>query len=130
MRPRLNPRQKKPLTIEQLEKRQRKAVQFAETFLHDDVLANELRELTPEQYAERRGISIQNPQRKGVITVANRTSGQTHEEELEQERDEAIELLEEAQEALDDLQDRIDDVLGEYEPEEEEESEQDTGNED
>jgi len=33
-------------------------------------------------------------------------------------------------EELDDLQDRIDDVLGEYEPEEEEESEQDTGNED
>jgi len=125
MRPRRNPRQKKPLTIERVEKRQRKAVQFAQAYLHDDSLADELRELSPQEYAERRGIPIQNPQRREVITVANGTRRQTREQELEEERDEAVELLEEAQETLDDLQDRIDDVLGEYEPEE---SDEDNGN--
>ena len=121
MKPRLNRRQKKPLTIEQVEKRQQKAVQFAETFFHDDALADELRELTPEEYAERRGILIQNPQRREEVTsMADRKPS------IQEQRDEAVDLLEEAQETLDDLQDRIDDVLGEYG---EAEEEADAGNE-
>lgn len=59
-----NPRRKKPLTREQVEKRQVKAVRFAAAVLEDDDLADELESLSPQEYAERKGLLMTNPTRK------------------------------------------------------------------
>jgi hypothetical protein len=64
----INPRRKTALTEDQVAARQDKAVRFARNVLGDDDLANELEELTPAEYAERKGLNFQNPNRKGVKT--------------------------------------------------------------
>jgi hypothetical protein len=52
---------KKRRTLEQVETAQRRAVSAAETLLGDDDLADELEDLSPEEYAERKGFEIINP---------------------------------------------------------------------
>lgn len=59
-----NSRRKKPLTREQVEKRQAKAVKFAADVLEDDDLADELEALSPQEYAERKSLLMTNPTKK------------------------------------------------------------------
>jgi hypothetical protein len=65
-----NPRRSKTLTRQQLARRQTKAVSAAENLLDDPVLAAELEALSVEEYAERKGIRLGNPVRKGVKEMA------------------------------------------------------------
>ena len=59
---------KKYRTFEQTETAQARAVRFAENVLEDSDLADELESLTPEEYADRKGIVITN---QGEMKVAN-----------------------------------------------------------
>jgi enoyl-CoA hydratase/carnithine racemase len=60
-----NPRKRKALTREQVERRQAKAVRFVSDVVGDEDLADELESLTPEEYAQRKGVDlINNPTRK------------------------------------------------------------------
>ena len=59
---------KKYRTFEQTETAQARAVRFAENVLEDSDLADELESLTPEEYADRKGIVIIN---QGEIKVVN-----------------------------------------------------------
>jgi hypothetical protein len=59
---------KKYRTLEQTETAQARAVRFAENVLEDSDLADELESLTPEEYADRKGIVITN---QGEMKVAN-----------------------------------------------------------
>jgi hypothetical protein len=63
-----NPRSK-ALSRDQVEAKQAKAVRFAENVLDDEDKADELAALSPEEYAERRGLRLQNPRGKGVISM-------------------------------------------------------------
>lgn len=63
------PRKKKTLTREQIAKRQNKAVQFLRDVADDPELANEIDDLSVEEYAERKGFEFaSNPskRRKGT----------------------------------------------------------------
>jgi len=55
-------------SLTQVEQTQEKAVRFAHNVLADDDLADELESLSPEEYADRKGLVIRNPQNlKGAI---------------------------------------------------------------
>jgi hypothetical protein len=49
------------VTLEQVEARKRKAVNFARNVLQDDDLADDLESESPESYAERKRLTIRNP---------------------------------------------------------------------
>jgi hypothetical protein len=60
-----NPRQKKALSPEQVEKRQAKAVRFLRDVVDDPDLADEIEDLSVREYAERKGLElINNPTQK------------------------------------------------------------------
>ena len=59
---------KKYRTFEQTETAQARAVRFAQNVLEDSALADEFKSLTPEDYADRKGIVITN---QGETKVAN-----------------------------------------------------------
>lgn len=65
-----NPRQRKELTHEEVERRQEQAVAYAAEFLGDEDLADELESLSVGEYAQRRGFQLTNPGREEVISVA------------------------------------------------------------
>ena len=65
-----NPHREKALTREQVERKQDQAVRAAEDLQDDPALADELAELSTEQYAERKHIQLVNPKRKGVRHMA------------------------------------------------------------
>jgi hypothetical protein len=65
-----NPRKPKSLTREQLAARQAQAVTFTRDVVGDDDLADELESLSLEEYGQRRGIEISNPdQKEGKSTM-------------------------------------------------------------
>ena len=109
----------KTLTRKQLEARKAQAVRFTEDVLDDPDLADELEDLTPEEYAERRRIKISNPKKGGRhMSVPSRR--------------ELLETIKELEEENDDLHDRlgqIGDLAGTEDEEEgdEEEGEPDSG---
>src|SRR5579883_3261229 len=49
------------LTLEEVSRRQKKAVEFTRHVAKDAALADELEALTPEQYAKRKGFRLENP---------------------------------------------------------------------
>jgi hypothetical protein len=112
-----NPRSKKPLPYDKIEKRQAKAVSFARDFLQDDALGDELESLSVEEYADRRGIPIANPSRGEVNTMPREKL-----EDVVSDRDALLDKL-------DDLRDEIDDILGEYDGDEAESGDDDDGGE-
>src|SRR5579864_6445435 len=60
-----NPRKKKALTPEQVEKRQAKAVRFLRDVADDPDRADEIEDLTVREYADRKGFElVNNPTRK------------------------------------------------------------------
>jgi hypothetical protein len=77
---------KKYRTLEQTETAQARAVRFAENVLEDSDLADELESLTPEQYADRKGIVITN---QGEMKVANGNGDPRTKSELLDEIEEA-----------------------------------------
>jgi paraquat-inducible protein B len=62
----VNPGRKKPLTREEVERRQAQAVWFTRDVAGDPDLADEIEGLSVEEYAERKGFPLANPRRKGV----------------------------------------------------------------
>jgi len=62
---------KKYLTREQIETAQARAVRFAENVLEDSDFADDLEALTPEEYADRRGITITDPLERRITNMAN-----------------------------------------------------------
>jgi hypothetical protein len=78
----INPRMGKVLSEDQVADRQEKAVRFAREVLGNDELADELEELTVEEYAERKGFQLNNPNRKGVRKMRNANSVSERRDEL------------------------------------------------
>jgi hypothetical protein len=62
----VNPARKKPLRLEDVERRQAQAVRFTRDVVGDPDLADEIEGLTVEEYAERKGFPLTNPRRKEV----------------------------------------------------------------
>jgi len=95
----------KTLTLEQIESRQRRAVRAAEMLQDDPDLAEEIADLSPLEYAERKHYAVQpNPER---IKKMPRKSMAELEAEIENLQDE----LEEAQAEIEDLKSEKDAVL-------------------
>lgn len=65
-----NSRREKAFTREQVERKQAQAVRAAEDLRDDPALADELAELSVEEYAERKHIQLVNPKRKEVRRMA------------------------------------------------------------
>src|SRR5579864_9477245 len=64
------PRKKKSLTREQVEKRQDKAVQFLRDVADDPDMADEIEDLSVDEYAERKGFElVKNPSRRKRDTM-------------------------------------------------------------
>jgi hypothetical protein len=59
------------VTLEQVEARQRKAVNFARNALQDDDLADSLEDEDPRDYAERERLTISNSPQRRTTNVAN-----------------------------------------------------------
>jgi len=66
---------KKYLTREQTQTAQARAVSFAKNVLEDSNLADDLESLTPEEYADRGGITIANPLERRMTNMANGGNG-------------------------------------------------------
>jgi hypothetical protein len=66
---------KKYRTREQTETAQARAVAFAQNVLDDSDLADDLESLTPEEYADRKGIVITNPLERTPTNMANGNGG-------------------------------------------------------
>ena len=92
---------KKYRTFEQTETAQARAVAFAENVLEDSDLADELESLTPEEYADRKGMVITNPLKRRIPSVAN-GNGRTKQDLLDE--------IDELQQENADLQDQLDAV--------------------
>ncbi len=85
----------KTRTYQQVEAAKRKAELAAENLMEDDDLADEFAEMSVEQYAERKGILIQNPKQERKKNMATKREialqeeleeAQARIEELEEER--------------------------------------------
>jgi hypothetical protein len=110
----------KRLRREQIEGRKEKAARFTETVLGDSERAQEIRDESVEDYAERRKFEITNPNRRA--TMPRKT--------VEDYRDEIADLkgqvseLEEENESLQGQLDEITDIVSPEEESEEEEEEE------
>src|SRR5215831_6049541 len=104
----------KPLTLSQLAARKEKAVRFTRDVLDDPDQADEIEDESLEDYAERKGFQIANPNRRRTAIMPTNKSRADLEAEIS-------DLQEENQE----LQDQLDDIADIVSPDEEEED--DTG---
>lgn len=102
----------KTLTRKQLESRKAKAVRFTRDVLGDDDRADEIESESVENYAERKGIRVVNPEGGGKM------AGQTRRELLER-----VEQLEDENAELQSQLDEITDIVSPGEDEEEDEDE-------
>lgn len=90
----------KTRTYKQVEAAKRRAEQAAEKLMGDDSRASEFADMSVDEYAELRGISIQNP-KKGGTQMASRIQelesqleeANTRIEELETERADVLDAL-------------------------------------
>ena len=106
-------RRPKKMTKEEAEVYQQKAIRGLENLGFDDE-ASDVADLTPEQYAEEKGIQIVNPRRR-TADMANKQELEEQVRELEDENEE--------------LQSRLDEILDIVAPSEEEQDEEDSGEE-
>ncbi len=112
-------RKRRELTREQVAARQGKAVDFLDSVVGDPDLADEIRDLSAEEYAARKGFRIVNPSRKGSeVHVASKQQLEQRIGELEDELETTQEDLERAESTLAEIAERADSAL----PEEEEEA--------
>jgi hypothetical protein len=118
------------VTLEEIEVRQRKAVDFAENVLGDTDLADSLEDEDPRDYAERKHLTISNSSKRRMTTVAN---GDTMtKSELQDSIDAATSILEAAytpEASREDMAAAIGDALnalsGDYDDEEEDQDSDD-----
>jgi hypothetical protein len=81
-----NPRRKKALSSEQVERRQARAVRFLRDVTDDPDLADEIEHLSVAEYAERKGFPLSNPLKKKEISpVKQQEVVRKLKEELRQE---------------------------------------------
>lgn len=90
---------RKVLSREQVEKRQEKAVRFLRDVVGDDEFADEIEGLSTEEYAERKKITLANPQRSDREIIEHALS-QLPDQASHEDRVRAIEKAREALEAL------------------------------
>jgi hypothetical protein len=110
-------------TLEQVEAMQRKAVLFADNVLDDPDLADELEELSPEEYAERKRITVENPHKRTQVVIFNnplKKGKQTM----------ALPTRAELQERIDELEEKLEAIAGLASDEEEEDDEEEDEDED
>jgi hypothetical protein len=81
------------VTLEEIEKRQAKAVAFARNYLKDDDLANRLEDEDPADYASRKHLTISNPalNQRRETKMANDTKA-----DLQDAIDQATQILSDA----------------------------------
>jgi predicted RNase H-like nuclease (RuvC/YqgF family) len=106
----------KRLTAKQVEGRKEKAARFTETMLDDSERAQEIRDESVEDYAERRKFEITNPTRRAIMPRKT----------VEDYRDEVRDLKEQIsglETDNEELQGQLDQIADIASPEEEEESE-------
>ena len=118
------------MTLEQVEKMQPHSAAATRNLLHDDDLADEIEEMTPEEFADWRGIEIiENPppkgKQKGALTMATIR-------ELRAKLREKDEIISDLESENDEMRDTLAEIRGlasedddddSDEPEDEEESE-------
>src|SRR5215831_4489028 len=68
---------KKHRTREQTETAQARAVRFAENVLEDSDKADQIESLTPEEYVDRRGITITNPLERRITNMVGNGNNMT-----------------------------------------------------
>jgi predicted RNase H-like nuclease (RuvC/YqgF family) len=112
----------KRLTRHQIQGRKEKAVRFLETVLGDPERAQQVRDESIEEYAERRKFEIANPRSKRM--AKRRKTAPELEAEIDDLKDQVSEL-EEENEALAGQLDEIQEILEPEEEEEEEDQDQD-----
>ena len=106
----------KAKTLEQLEQMRQKAVRFLRDVVGDDDKAEEFNEMTPEEYAEHKGVEIAaNPKRRRMPTSSRPTRA---------ELEERIEDLEQENAELNDKLDSIVDIAGSSDEEDGDEEEE------
>ena len=105
----------KALTRDQVEGRKEKAARFTETVLRDPDRADEIRDESVEDYAERRKFQIINPRRP---SMAHKSP-----EELREEISNLKEQIRDLEEQNQDLEDRLAEIADISSPDEEEEEE-------
>lgn len=104
----------KRLSRDQIRGRQEQAVRFTETVLGDPERAQEIRDESIEEYAQRRKFEIANPRR--VIMAKRRKTVA----ELEAENDDLRDQVEDLESTNQELEDQLDAVADIVSPEEEE----------
>jgi len=105
---------RKELTRDEVAARQAKAVRFVEDVVGDADLADEIADLSTDEYAARKGFTIVNPLIKGGRkSMATKRELQERVEELEDELEDAQEDLEQAETALAEIADKADSALEE-----------------
>jgi predicted RNase H-like nuclease (RuvC/YqgF family) len=106
----------KRLTREQVEGRKEKAARFTEVVLGDSDRADDIRDESIEDYAERRRFEITNPTRRCKMPSGSRDPQREQIKDLKEQ----IRDLEEENESLQDQLDSIAEIVAPDEPEESE----------
>jgi hypothetical protein len=89
----------KQVSLEQAVKKQAAAIRFAENVLQDDSKADELSDLSPQEYAERRGLEVvDNPRRRANMVNSSMS------------KDELLDRIDELESENSDLQDALDSI--------------------
>jgi hypothetical protein len=103
-------------TFEQVEAMQHKAVLFADNVLDDPDLADELADLSPEEYADRKRITIENPHKRTQVFVFNNPTNKG-------KNTMALPTRAELQDRIDELEEKLEAIAGLASDEEEEDDE-------
>jgi TolA-binding protein len=111
----------KRLAPDQVQARKDQAARFTENVLGDPGRAQEIRDESIEEYAERRKFELANPKRRRVIMARRRKTVAELEEQIA-DLQEQVDDLEGENETL---QDQLDEVASIVAPEEEEEGDED-----
>jgi hypothetical protein len=128
---------KKYQTQQQVETAQTRAVNFLRNVLEDDDRADEVEDMTPEEWAEEKGITITNPERRNTDVANGRNANAGNGDDmtkgdLQDCIDTATQILEDAyvpEATREDLAaavgDALDALAGDYDYEDEEDDEGD-----
>ena len=113
----------KQLTRDQIQARKEQAARFTETVQGDPDRAQEIRDESLEDYAQRRRFEIANPRTRRV-TMARKKTVEDYRDEVAELKDQVSDL-EDENESLQDQLDAVADIVSPAEDEEEEEEEGD-----
>ena len=113
----------KTKTLDQVQAMQEKAVRFLHDVVDDPDRADEFEAMSPEEYAEHKGVEIENP--SPARGKENKTRRLQMDRPTYRELKDRIEELEEENQALNDKLDSISDIVSEAEEDEEDEDDED-----